>query len=414
MKLNYKRTLLTGLAFMSIMCFWQMYDNIIPLILKDTFHMNEVITGAIMAADNVLAVFLLPFFGTWSDKVDTKLGKRIPFVLVGTLLAVASMIFMPIADNSVNLVLFLVATGCVLLSMSVFRSPAVALMPDVTPRPLRSRGNAIVNLMGTLGAIYALIMIKVAIPKEANPNYMPLFLSIIGFMIVTTAILGLTVKENKWTALAREAEKEADVADEGENEKTGEGIKLDKPKMRSLIFLLFSVALWYMAYNAVTTAFSRYATQVWGLEGGGYADCLMVATVSAVICYLPLGMLAAKIGRKKSILIGVIGLIVGFAFGGTFTTYSPLINIAFVLIGISWAAINVNSFPMTVEIASDADVGKYTGYYYTFSMVAQVLTPILSGLFLQYVSYKTLFPYAVVFSILAFITMLQVKHGDII
>lgn len=416
MKLNYKRTILAGLAFMAIFSFWQTYDNIVPLILKNRFQLNEITTGVVMAADNILALFLLPLFGTLSDKVDTKFGKRKPFILIGTLLSAIGIVFMPIGDNTANLPMFLIATGAVLLFMSFFRSPTVALMPDVTPRPLRSKGNAIINLMGTVGAIYALLMTKVLVGEGLTPDYTLLFCSVIIFMLISVAVLTLTVNENKWEKQARQKEKEypelLEAEEEKEKETAGKKGKLSGPKKRSLIFLLMSVAFWYMAYNAVTSAFSRYATQVWQIEGGGYADCLMVATVAAVISYIPLGFLAGLIGRKKSILLGVIGLFAGFAYVGFFGEYHFSINFGFVLVGISWAAINVNSFPMVVEIANDGDVGKYTGYYYVFSMAAQILTPILSGALLQNISYHTLMPYACVFSAMAFLTMLAVKHGD--
>ena len=413
MKLNYRRTIFAGLAFMAIFSFWQTYDNIVPLILKNSFHMNEVATGIVMAADNILAVFLLPIFGTLSDKTNTKWGKRKPYIVIGSLLSVIAIAFMPIGDNARSLPMFLVATGLVLLFMAFFRSPTVALMPDVTPRPLRSKGNAIINLMGTVGAIYALLMTRFLVGDGLTPDYTLLFWSVIIFILISIAVLTLTVNEEKWAAQARRAEQGLpDEETEQETAKAGAGTKLSGPKKASLIFLLLSVAFWYMAYNAVTSAFSRYATEVWGLQGGGYADCLMVATVAAVISYVPLGFLASAIGRKKSILLGVIGLFAGFAYVGFFGTYHFMINAGFVLVGISWAAINVNSFPMVVEIASDGDVGKYTGYYYVFSMAAQILTPILSGVLLQNVSYSTLFPYSCIFSVLAFFTMLRVKHGD--
>lgn len=417
MKLNYRRTLLTGLAFMAIYSFWQTYDNVVPLILKNSFQMNEIVTGAVMAADNVLALFLLPLFGTLSDKVNTKWGKRKPFIVVGSFLSMIAIAFMPIGDNARSLPMFLISTGLVLLFMAFFRSPAVALMPDVTPRPLRSKGNAIINLTGTVGAIYALIMTGLVVGEGKTPDYTALFVSVIIFMAICTFVLMFTVKENQWGEEARETERRYPelMEKEEEQESAVEGAKgkLSKPKKKSLIFLLLSVAFWYMAYNAVTSTFSRYATEVWGLENGGYADCLMVATVAAVFSYIPLGFLASKIGRKKSILIGVVGLFLSFFYVGFFSGYHFMINLGFVIVGISWAAINVNSFPMVVEIANDGDVGKYTGYYYMFSMAAQVLTPVLSGVFLQLISYKTLFPYACIFSALAFVTMLLVKHGDV-
>ena len=411
MKLNYKRTILIGLAFLSISAFWQMYDNVIPLILKNTFGLGETITGAIMAGDNVLALFLLPIFGTFSDKVNTRIGKRMPFILVGTTLAAIFMVILPIADNTKNMLVFIVGLFILLISMGTYRSPAVALMPDLTPEPLRSKANAVINLMGAVGGVFTLLMIKVLVEKGETPNYMPLFLAVGSLMVVCIVVLFLTIKENKLrqeVELSEEPELEPQPSTNAEP-KSG---KLPKDVMRSLVFLLMSVAFWFIAYNAVTTAFSRYATHVWGLEGGGYADCLLVATVAAIISYIPIGAIASKIGRKKTIIIGIILLGGCFAAAGLFNQYHPVMVVFFCIIGFAWAAIGVNSYPMVVEMASAGDVGKYTGLYYTFSMSAQVVTPILSGALLEYVSYRTLFPYAVVFCILAIITMSQVKHGD--
>ena len=227
-------------------------------------------------------------------------------------------------------------------------------------------------------------------------------------MVVCVGVLFATIKENKLRKEVGNDEEEVEVK-ENDNKKSE---PLPKDVKKSLIFMLLSVALWFIAYNAVTTAFSRYATHVWGLEGGGYADCLMIATVAAIISYIPIGMIASKIGRKKTILIGIVLLGACFAAAGLYTTYHGTMVIFFGIIGFAWAAIGVNSYPMVVEISSAGDVGKYTGYYYTFSMSAQVITPILSGYLLEHVSYRTLFPYSVIFCVLAFITMSMVKHGD--
>ena len=418
MKLNYKRTILIGLAFLSISAFWQMYDNVIPLILKNSFGLGETVTGAIMAADNVLALFLLPIFGSLSDKVDTPIGKRMPFILGGTALAVTFLMVVPYADQSRNLILFVVSLLALLVSMGLYRSPAVALMPDLTPKPLRSAGNAVINLMGAVGGVYTLIMIKVMVGPGETPNYYPLFLSVSTLMVIGVGVLFLTIKENKLRAkIAREHEAyEADTVKSGaaaekKSAVVGNGA-LPKEVKRSLAFILISIALWFTAYNAVTTAFSRYATHVWGLENGGYADCLMVATVAAILSYIPIGALSGKIGRKKTIQIGILLLIFCYASAGFFNSYHVVMNLFFGIIGFAWAAINVNSLPMVVEMSNAGDVGKYTGLYYTFSMSAQVITPILSGFLLEHVSYRTLFPYAVVFSAIAFVTMSMVKHGD--
>lgn len=405
MKLHYKRTILIGLAFLSICAFWQMYDNIIPLILKNTFHLGETITGAIMAADNILALFLLPFFGSLSDRTDTPIGKRMPFILLGTGLAFCFLLLLPIADRKGNLLLFVTALFLVLISMGLYRSPAVALMPDLTPKPLRSKGNAIINLMGAIGGVYALVMIQLLVGSGTTPDYFPLFLSVGLLMLLCVVILFVTIKEKKLT-------QEIIAEDETISDGPKSTAELPGDVKRSLIFILLSIALWYIAYNAVTTAFSRYATHVWGLENGSYANCLMVATVAAIVSYIPIGAISSKIGRKKTILIGVALLTFCYFCAAFYSSYHGTMNLFFGIIGFAWAAINVNSLPMVVEISAAGDVGKYTGYYYTFSMAAQVITPILSGFLLEHVSYRTLFPYAVVFSALSFCTMLLVKHGD--
>lgn len=408
MKLRYGRTFFIGLAFMSICAFWQLYDNIVPLMLKNTFGLGETLTGAIMALDNVLALFLLPFFGALSDRVNTRLGKRTPFIIIGTAIAVVLSILLPIADLAGNFVLFVVLLGLLLMAMGTYRSPAVALMPDLTPKQLRSKANAVINLMGTLGAIYTLLMIKLLISKEERPSYVPVFLAIVIFMVISVVVLILTIKEKKLSAEMQDDEPEV-VTESTKPTKTA----LSPEVKRSLVFLLLSVFLWFTAYNAVTTAFSRYAEVVWGLGGGDFADCLMVATVAAVISYLPIGILSERFGRKKMIIAGVVLMIISYSSGALFTQYSGWLNVVFAITGIGWAAINVNSYPMVVQMSGGGDIGKYTGFYYTFSMAAQIFTPIFSGSLLEHVSYRTLFPYSAIFSVLALITMSLVKHGDV-
>jgi len=434
MKLNYKRTVLIGLAFLSICAFWQMYDSIIPLILQNTFGIGETLTGAIMAADNVLAIFLLPLFGALSDKTDIRFGRRMPFIVTGTVLAVIFLMLLPIADRQVNIVLFIVSLFALLVSMGLYRSPAVALMPDLTPNKLRSKGNAIINLMGAVGGVYTLIMIKLLVGKGDRPDYMPLFVSVAALMVISVGILVITISEKKIEAKVAaeikayedstglkvetedtiEEEQLLEAEKNSSDENKGKTVKMQMPPevKRSMAFLLTSIFLWFTAYNAVTTAFSRYTKVVWHLEGGGFADCLMVATVAAILSYVPIGNLAGRIGRKKTILVGIVLMSICY-FAAIFVgQYHGLVNVAFAVIGIGWAAINVNSYPMIVEMSKGSDIGKFTGTYYTFSMAAQILTPILSGFLLENVSYRTLFPYAFVFSVLAFITMAQVRHGD--
>ncbi len=411
MKLDNKRIILVGFAFMAIQAFWQVYDNIIPLILKYFFEIGDTVSGAIMALDNIFALIMLPIFGAWSDKITHSRGKRTPFIFVGTILAVVFMTFLPIAANGRNLVFFIVALLMTLMSMSVFRSPAVSLMPDVTPKPLRSKGNALINLMGAVGTILALGLVMFLVGEGDTPNYQPLFAAVSVIMIVSLVVVLTKVKENQFVKERIEKEKEWGIADQDEDYESGDA-KLPKDVKKSLVFLLLSVAFWYMAYNAVTSAFSKYATEMWGMEGGSFAGALMIASIGALVSFVPVGIISSKLGRKKVILFGVAMLAAAFAAGYFFKDPNFAINIVFFLVGVAWASINVNSYPMVVEMCKGSDIGKFTGMYYTFSMAAQVLTPVFSGAFLEHIGYWTLFPYAAVFAAISFCTMMMVKHGD--
>lgn len=420
MKLNYKRTLLVGLAFLSICAFWQLYDNVVPLILKNTFDIPDDIAGVIMALDNVLALFLLPLFGKLSDRTHTRLGRRMPYILGGTLAAVVLMNLLPMADRARSLWLFVAALGLLLLAMGVYRSPAVALMPDVTPKPLRSKGNAIINLMGTLGGVFTLAATSLLVTHDATgrEDYSALFLAVSILMLAAVAVLLLTIRENR---LAHEVElqnlaaqgEDAAQAQDDETPSSGAGFSsLDPALRRSLILILCSVSLWFMGYNAVTTAFTKYVSVQWGYDIKAASQCLMVATVGAVVSYLPVGFLSSRFGRKRVIQAGVLLLAACFGTAALFAQFSPVLYGIFALVGAAWAMINVNSYPMVVEISKSGDVGKYTGYYYTFSMAAQIVTPIVSGWLLEHVGYYTLLPYAAVMVALSFVTISLTKHGD--
>ena len=420
MKLNYKRTLLVGLAFLSICAFWQLYDNVVPLILKNTFDIPDDIAGVIMALDNVLALFLLPLFGKLSDRTHTRLGRRMPYILGGTLAAGVLMNLLPVADGARSLGLFVAALGLLLLAMGVYRSPAVALMPDVTPKPLRSKGNAIINLMGTLGGVFTLAATGLLVTRDATgrENYSALFLAVSILMLAAVVVLLLTIRENR---LAREVElqnlatqgEDAAQAQADETPSTGAGFSsLDPALRRSLILILCSVSLWFMGYNAVTTAFTKYVSVQWGYDIKAASQCLMVATVGAVVSYLPVGFLSSRFGRKRVIQAGVLLLAACFGTAALFAQFSPVLYGIFALVGAAWAMINVNSYPMVVEISKSGDVGKYTGYYYTFSMAAQIVTPIVSGWLLEHGGDYTLLPYAAVMVALSFVTISLTRHGD--
>ncbi len=409
MKLNYKRTILVGFAFFLISAFWQAYDTIVPLILTNKFNMEQVWSGAIMSLDNIFAVFLLPIFGTLSDKVNTKLGKRTPFIIAGTVLAA---VFMSILGFIPSLVAFITVLLFSLLSMATFRSPAVALMPDVTVKPLRSKANAIINLMGTAGGMLVLGLSIIFKTNEKGKTDFSAYLISVGIiMILALVAFILTVKERAWSAEADTENERLDRASAPAEADAAEKRGLSRGELISLILILASVALWYIGYNAVTSKYSVYASEVLQVP---YNVTLLVAQGAAIVSYVPVGIVASKFGRRKTILAGVLMLTGAFAAASFIKAGTPEIVMyaLFALAGIGWATINVNSFPMVVELAKNGDVGKYTGFYYTASMSAQIVTPIFSGFLIDTLGWWIFFPYAAIFAGLAFVTMFFVKHGD--
>ena len=488
MKLNYKRTIFVGFAFFLICAFWQAYDTIIPKILTDKFGMSQTLSGVIMAADNVLALFLLPLFGAVSDKCKNKRGRRTPFIIFGTIAAAAFFVVLSFADdlqikqlapvavdnptaqetlydagltattpdgetfvvqeeftreefvaiamkdadggtnpdytnyvvparqayaaqataaNNLPLILFIGILLLVLLSMATFRSPAVALMPDVTIKPLRSKANAVINLMGAAGGIIVLILGMVfgtGKAENALMSYTLFFAVISGLMLGSLLIFLWKVKEPQLVREMHEESAKYGIETEETDENSGD-------RRKSLLLILASVVLWFFGYNAVTSKYAVYASNVLDLD---YNATLTIATGAAIVSYIPVGAVASKIGRRKTILAGIV--ILGGAFlAGSFIRAgsSPLVmNILFALAGVGWATINVNSYPMVVELSRGGDVGRYTGFYYTASMAAQTITPIFSGFLMDKLAMTVLFPYGSACVLLAFVTMLFVKHGD--
>lgn len=502
MKLNYKRTILVGFAFFLISAFWQAYDATIPVILTNKFGMSQTWSGVIMALDNILAVFMLPLFGTLSDKCHTRHGKRTPFITIGTIVAAVALLGLSFVDNAqlnnisavskiddpaaleviydtqshkelmtpdgekfiledvfskeefvaitsqisdpenaekkitnpqytnyvaparqayaaeatkndpTPLAIFVVLLLLILIAMATFRSPAVALMPDVTVKPLRSKANAVINLMGTAGGILVLVLgIVFATSAVRNQlmNYYVYYGVVAGIMLTALAIFLLTVREPAWSKQMAEDSVKFGIEEEVPDNTVKRG--LGKAEKRSLLFILASIALWYFGYNAVTSKYAVYAGNILNMD---YNTTLLLAQAAAIVAYLPAGMVASKIGRKKTIMAGIVMLTTAFAAASFLRSGSSvlLMNVLFALAGIGWATINVNSFPMVVEMCSGADIGKYTGFYYTASMSAQIVTPMLSGFLMDQMGMTVLFPYAAVFAATALLTMVMVRHGD--
>ena len=423
MKLDTKRTVLVGFAFLSICAFWQMYDNLVPLILTNTFHLNETISGAIMAADNVMALFLLPLFGGLSDKCTSRLGRRRPFILFGTLAAICLMLLLPLFADSYHaapgggkVALFICVLGLLLVAMGTYRSPAVALMPDITPKPLRSKANAIINLMGAVGGILYLLITTFLyhVKSETYVSFFPLFAIVAGIMAAALAVVMFFVNEPELVRKQQEYERKHPEDDLTEHTAQGDTLPADVKK--SLTFLLVSISLWFVGYNGVSTWFSVYAENIWGMSLGQANTCLTIATGGAILSYIPIGTVASRIGRRKTIRFGTLLLsgsfLAAFLLTMALEGFSPVLYLLFLLVGLAWASINVNSLPMVVEMCKGSEVGKFTGLYYTFSMSAQIITPIVAGWLLRNVSYRALFPYAAFFVFASFLTMGFVRHGD--
>ncbi len=412
MKLNYKRTVLIGLSFMAILAFWQFYDQVVPYLLENVFGLKTFAANAIMSIDNVLAIFMLPLFGAISDRTNTNLGKRTPYILFGTIASVVLLVVLGIFNEMRSFWGFMFTLMAVLVVMAIYRTPAVAYMPDVTPKPLRSKANAVINLVGYIGGIFATVVMMFMLRSETladgssvyseDQSFLPVFIVIAGFMLVAVLVQTVSLRENKLPHVEDDAE---EVKVHG---------KMPKQVKVSLVLILLSVFLWFMAYNAVTTAFSRYCVEIWGADLGTSSSYLLVATVAAIVAFVPLGFLSSKLGRKKAVLLGITLMTVCYIIAIFIKSQTPLMYAIFGLVGVGWASINVNSFPMVVEMSTGSDVGKYTGFYYTFSMAAQITTPLLSGFLIDNLGwgYSVLFPYAVLFSALSFVTMLFVRHGD--
>ena len=478
LKLDYKRTLIIGFAFFSILMVWQAYNFYCPLflntLLSDILQENnatqysEFIVGAIMALDNVLALFMLPIFGKLSDKTKTKYGKRMPYIILGMAATIIAFPFMALCYIWNSLVGLIVTMLIVLVIMNIYRSPAVALMPDVTPKPLRSTANGLINLVGYFGPILITVVNMVPFLKIGRDEtslvklLVPVAVVLIS-LICAIVILVLKINEPK---ILEEVQDELELGEELSTtvEKVEEDKELSKADKRNMWILLIAVCLWYMCFNAFETFNSTYATKYYSdyevvesltekefnaineegepsvyyvivadeyekaydykegetyyqvvTSGSGVASTgTIILTVTSVITFAVAGFFAAKFGRKLCVLVGVGLLILGcfliYILGAKFAAPSAIIYLYFVLLGIGWALINVNSYPMMVEMSSRGNIGKYTGYYYTASMLAQSFTPILLGAiiaFVQSITLKHLFLYSTIMAILAFaVTML--------
>ena len=426
MKLNYKNTLFVGLAFFVILMLWQVYNTYCPLmlkpLLKDALNLEDenkvlYIVGIIMAVDNIFALFLLPIFGNLSDMTNTRFGKRMPFIALGMISSAIVFPFIAIFFMMNSLIGVILSMLFLLTITHMYRSPAVSLMPDITPKPLRSKANGIINLVGYIGAIIAGAL---AMVFKREDQYIFPFIIASGCMILALIILLVKIKENK---LVAEAEKEILKGEEESEtlEEISEDGRLSKGDRRNFIIIIIAVFLWFMAFNAVETFMSTYFVDLMlgqgkdaasGVSAAGTA--VIILTVSSIITFIPSSFLASLIGRKLSVAIGLSILIAGFIIAIFQIKFGIIFIIAIALCGIGWAMINVNSYPMIVEMSNQKNIGKITGYYYVASMLAQSVTPIILGIIMTLNGKtKPLFYYASIVASLAFIVFIFFKERNV-
>ena len=396
MKLNYKQTMLIGLGFFTVSIVWGIYNIAMPIYLDD-LGLSGLAVGAVMTIDNIFAVIFLPIFGALSDRTNTRYGRRMPYLLVGIPLSALAFILIPVLRMS--LLPMMITVIAMNFFMSIYRAPTVALMPDFTPRPLRSKANGVINFMGGVGAVIAFLIGGFLFRLN---EYLP-FAVCSGIMMLTIIVMYLKIREPMEIA-----EDKPDVPDEGTA-----SVPKDKGVMLSLIFLLLAIFFWFVAYNAVETFFSTFGEKVLGIDKSQSSFMLSVFSAMLVIFSIPSGFIASRIGRKRTILIGITVLFLVFAalnFAIELNTY--IIYLLLAIGGISWALININSYPMVVEMASNKGIGKYTGYYYFFSMTAAILSPVLFGFIKDLMGDSILFIYSSIAMVLAFFFMMLVKHGE--
>ncbi|MCL2213604.1 MAG: MFS transporter [Treponema sp.] len=399
-KLNVKVTLLLSFGFFASSIAWSMYNSFVPQILEK-YLASTTLIGLIMVIDNVFGVIFQPLFGTMSDKTRTRFGKRMPYIFIGIPVCAVAFALIPYMGSLFSLMVVLIIFTFV---MSAWRSPVVALMPDLTPGPLRSQANGIVNLMGGLGGVFAFLLggILFNIWFERTGNGFPLpFMMSSAMMLLALFVLVFFVREPK-SAYESAAEEKIKAVK----------IKLTKDELKSLLLILFGIFFWFTGYNAVETFFTLYATNTLAMSPGDASITLAIFSLTFLAFAVPAGFIGARIGRRKAIIIGLFGLIVLF-LPMAFIANVWLVRVCLFLGGLAWAMVNVNSLPMVVKLSGETKIGTYIGYYYFFSFSSQIISPVLFG-FIRDVAghYMILFLYASIAFALALAALVFVRHGE--
>lgn len=411
MRLNYGKTFLLGFGFFSTSLIWATYNAFVPLFLANRFELDVRWIGFFMTLDNIAALFIQPPVGAWSDRLRTPIGRRMPFILIGAPIAAGAFSLIPLASV---LPIFSACTISMLLAMAFWRTPVVALMPDITPSKYRSQANGIINFMGGVGSIIATLGGAVLFRmNEAYPFWLAAVLSVIAVILVF-----IFIKEPKEYESTTQERPNLWLAFQ----------EVFKDQDKSALRILSAIFFWFVAYNAIEAFFTLYAQKHLGLPGGDGAQLLGHLSLIFVLFALPAGYIGARFGRRKTIMTGIV-LMASLMFAMFFLPRETLVipitkmfglgqiySISFILMaaGASWALINVNSLPMVVDMTDDLRIGTYTGLYYMFSTLAAIAGPNINGWIIALTgnNYSLVMVVGPIFMILALSMMIGVRRGE--
>ncbi|MDK2931274.1 MAG: hypothetical protein PWR07_1405 [Bacillota bacterium] len=404
MRLNYLRTFVLGLGFFGISLSWSIYNSYVPIFLSDLLKdvaYRTTLVGIIMTFDNIAAITLQPYFGALSDRTWTRVGRRMPFLLAGVPVAAVFFALIPLTRFALTAMIPVIIVMNV--AMTAFRAPTVALMPDITPSPLRSKANGIINFMGGLGALLAFFVFSQLF--KVDPS-LP-FVVTSALMVVVLLVLLRTIRE------PRDADSSGNAVG-GKEESVGiiqamGEVLADRDK--SALCLLLAIFFWFVGWSGVEALFTLYGVEVWGMTPAAASFVLGFFSLSFLVFAIPSGFIATAIGRRRTILAGIVGLslmLLAMRFARPGTTLTALLLVG----GVAWALININSYPMVVDMTTAARIGAYTGLYYFFSALAAIVAPPVFGWFMDVLGKQVLFMCAFVSFAVAFALMLGVRRGE--
>ncbi len=397
MKLDYQKTFLLGFGFFGISLIWSVYNSYVPIFLRE-YKLPLSLVGLVMTFDNIAGITIQPYVGFLSDRTRTRFGRRMPYLMVGAPIAALFFALIPVLHLSLRIFGLLMATIIIMnIAMAIFRTPTVALMPDIIPSPLRSKANGIINLMGGLGTTLAFL--GGAFLYRADRG-LPFYLGAI-LMLAAVAIVVLVIRE------PREYEEDA----KGQVGVVSTIREIFSSQERSALFILLAIFAWFLGYNAIETFWTTYGKEFLGIAESTAAAMLTYVSAAFLIFALPAGFVATRFGRRRTILAGLTALLV-FVLGGYFTTNMTYLTVMLIIAGISWALININSFPMVSDVAPAGKIGSYTGLYYFSSMLAAIVSPPVAGGLMDLLGHRVMFLFSALSMLLAMVCMLQVKRGE--